>query len=118
MQSDWERWGDPAPGGVGAVRRLGLWPVFIREQVTERDPGVRQRYTVLSPHLFHSYDGEVVVNGQPDGSTRIEWTVAFTPRFPGSGRILRAGFSFTIAQLVGRLARAAETLQTDPDHTK
>lgn len=118
MQSAWERWGDPAPGGVGAVRRVGLWPVFIREQVTEWDPGARQRYTVLSPHLFNSYDGEVVVNTRSDGSTRIQWTVEFTPRLRGSGRLLRAAFSFTIAQLVSRLARAAESAQTDPQHTK
>ena len=26
MQSGWERQGDPAPGGIGAVRKVGTWP--------------------------------------------------------------------------------------------
>ena len=33
--SDWEREGDPAPGGVGAIRRLGRAPAFSREQIVE-----------------------------------------------------------------------------------
>ena len=31
MQSSWERQGDPAPGGIGAVRKVGTWPFLVRE---------------------------------------------------------------------------------------
>ena len=45
--SVWEREGDPAPGGVGAIRRLGRWPAFGREQtgLSARDRArLRRRY--------------------------------------------------------------------------
>src|SRR5205814_5153718 len=34
-QSFWERTGDPAPGGVGAIRRLGLRPMVGREETVD-----------------------------------------------------------------------------------
>ena len=32
LQSSWARQGDPAPGGVGAVRRVGMWPLLVQEE--------------------------------------------------------------------------------------
>src|SRR4051812_24196695 len=44
-RSEWEREGDPAPGGVGAIRRLGRWPMFTREQIVEYEPPSHLAYT-------------------------------------------------------------------------
>jgi len=32
LQSSWARQGDPAPGGVGAVRKVGMWPLLVQEE--------------------------------------------------------------------------------------
>src|SRR5271163_138129 len=35
VQSSWVRQGDPAPGGVGAIRKVGLWPILVQEETVE-----------------------------------------------------------------------------------
>lgn len=107
-RTTWERWGDPAPGGVGAVRRLGLWPFIIRELITAYERGKRQEYTVLTPHLFSAYIGGVVLSRRNDGGTRITWSVDFTPRFSVLGSVSTFALSRVIGQLVQKLARAAD----------
>ena len=37
-ESFWEREGTPAPGGVGAIKRLGGKPIYSREETVEYDP--------------------------------------------------------------------------------
>ena len=40
IQSSWARQGDPAPAGVGAVRKIGMWPFLVQEETVEyeQDP--------------------------------------------------------------------------------
>jgi hypothetical protein len=108
-QTGWDRWGSPAPGGAGALRRLGLWPVFIRELITSYDRGLRQEYTVLKPHLFTAYLGAITLSRRHDGGTRIAWSVEFTPRFAVLGPVTAFVLSRMIKRLTEQLARAAET---------
>ena len=50
-----EREGDPAPDGVGAIRRFGF-PVYkSREQVLEFDPPTHFAYTLLSGLPLRDY---------------------------------------------------------------
>jgi hypothetical protein len=109
VQTSWDRWGSPAPGGIGAVRRLGLWPLFIRELITSYDRGRRQEYTVLTPHLFTAYLGAITLSRGHDGGTRITWSVEFTPRFAVLGPVNAFVLSHVIKRLTEKLARAAET---------
>jgi hypothetical protein len=32
VQSSWEQQGESEPAGVGAVRRVGMWPFLMREK--------------------------------------------------------------------------------------
>jgi hypothetical protein len=111
-QTAWERWGSPAPGGIGAVRRLGLWPMYIREQITSYDRGHHQEYTVLSPHMFRDYLGRVTVFSPGDTGTLITWHVEFTPRFAPLGPPTHRVLSRVIERLASRLAHAADTAWT------
>jgi hypothetical protein len=104
----WERWGSPAPGGAGAVRRLGLWPIFIREQITSYQRGDHQEYTVLSPHLFRDYVGRVTVFSPGGTGTLITWQVEFTTRFAAFGVPTHRVLSRVIERLAARLAHAAD----------
>lgn len=108
----WARWGNPAPGGRGAVRQLGLWPVYIRELITSHQRGQYQEYTVLSPNLFTHYLGRINLSGRPDGGALITWTVEFTPRCAVLGPIARFALSRIIERLARRLACAADNLAT------
>jgi hypothetical protein len=49
VQSSWERQGNPAPGGIGAVRKVGLWPLLMREETIEYEQDHRHVYKFVGP---------------------------------------------------------------------
>ncbi len=86
-RSTWEREGDPAPGGVGAIRKLGQWPLFGREEILEYSPPHHTAYTVLSGVPMRDHRAEIDLS--PDGTgTVIAWRSQFVPTIPGSGALL------------------------------
>ncbi|ORA11420.1 SRPBCC family protein [Mycobacterium arosiense] len=107
-QTRWERWGQPAPAGPGAVRRVGLWPGFIREQILSRDSH-GQTYTVITPVTFRCYHGAVHITPASPG-TDIDWQVQFVPRAAAAGPFLHKALQYVIAGLLAKLAAQAESL--------
>lgn len=109
VKSWWEREGTPAPGGVGAIRALGLKGVGSREEILEYDPPTHLAYTVLSGLPVSSYRADVRLT--PDGAgTRIEWSGTFTPKYAWTTPALRVFLTSTIKSFVRRLAKYAEQL--------
>ena len=49
LQSSWEQQGDPAPAGVGAVRKVGCWPSTMREKTVEYEQDRRHVYELIGP---------------------------------------------------------------------
>ncbi len=105
--ASWEREGNPAPGGAGAIRRLGRWPMFGREQVVASEPPSHHAYTTLSGNPVRNYRADVslVPNGY---GTLITWSAAFEPRIPGTGRLLEGIYRRLIGSVARRLAAYAE----------
>jgi uncharacterized protein YndB with AHSA1/START domain len=107
VKSWWEREGTPAPGGVGAIRGLGLKGLGSREEILAYDPPTHHAYTILSGLPVRSYRADVRLT--PDGNgTRIEWSGTFTPKFPGTGAGLQLFLRSTISGFVRRLSKYAE----------
>ena len=105
--SRWERLGDPAPGGVGAVRAPGRAPLLTREEIVEYDPPRRLAYTIVSGVPVRDHLGTVECTPLPGGGTRIDWRGSFVPALPGAGAPLRLAAAGVIGFLARRLARAA-----------
>jgi uncharacterized protein YndB with AHSA1/START domain len=106
VRSWWEREGTPAPGGVGAIRALGLGRVGSREEIVAYAPPTHMAYTILSGLPVRDYRADVRLT--PDGTgTRIEWSGTYTPKVPGTGGALRLFLLATIGSFVRRLARHA-----------
>lgn len=106
VRSWWERQGTPAPGGVGAIRALGMKRVGSREEIVGYDPPRHLAYTILSGLPVRDYRADVRLT--PDGTgTCIEWSGQFTPKVPGTGPLLRLFLLRTIGGFVRRLARYA-----------
>jgi len=103
------REGTPAPDGVGAIKKLGSWPVFSREETVEYDPPRRYAYTILSGQPVRNYKAIVELTPQR-GGTAIHWTASFDPKVPGSGPIVRRFFKTTITGVAKRLAKHAEVV--------
>jgi uncharacterized protein YndB with AHSA1/START domain len=107
----WVREGDPAPGGVGAIRKLGTRLVGTREQILEFEPPNYLAYTILGRQPMRDY--RAIVSLDPDeGGTRITWAGAFEPVVPGTGGLIAWLLKRMVGQMVRGLARYAEK-QTD-----
>jgi hypothetical protein len=86
--SEWEREGDPAPGGVGAIRRLGRPPVSASEQILEYHPPHHLAYTILRGLPVRGYHADIDLLPGANGGTTIRWSGAFEPKVPGTGALL------------------------------
>ncbi|MGH3436366.1 MAG: SRPBCC family protein [Sciscionella sp.] len=106
--SEWETEGDPAPGGVGAVRKVGTWPIFVRERVLEHEPDRKHVYTLVGRTPARDYRAEVTLVPRADGGTELEWRGRFTERVPGTGLVVRFVLYRAVRLVCARLVRAAE----------
>jgi uncharacterized protein YndB with AHSA1/START domain len=99
--SDWAREGDPTPGGVGAIRRLGRPPAFALEQILEYDPPRHLAYTIVRGLPVRGYHADIDLVAAADGGTTIRWSGAFEPKVPGTGAL--------VAVVLGRILHGYAT---------
>ena len=109
MQSGWEREGDPAPGGIGAVRKVGMWPLLVREQTVEYEQDRRHVYELIGPRTpAKGYRGEAIFTPNASGGTDLYWKGSFTEAIPGTGPMMRAILRGAISFFSARLVTEAE----------
>ncbi|SFP69983.1 Polyketide cyclase / dehydrase and lipid transport [Amycolatopsis arida] len=117
LQSGWVRHGDPPPAGVGAVRRVGLWPVLLQERTVEYEPDRRHVYAFTGRIIpARDYRAEALFTPNAAGGTDLRWRGTFTAARPLVGavtlRLLHAAIRFLSARLV-RAAERAEHRDAD-----
>jgi hypothetical protein len=103
----WEREGIPAPGGAGAIRKLGRWPMFGREQIVAFEPPSHHAYTMVSGNPVRNYRADVTLEPDGDG-TLITWSATFEPSIPGTGSLVERTYRTLIGSFARRLAAYAE----------
>jgi hypothetical protein len=103
-------WSSEQPGGgAGAVRLVTIGPVTVRERVLAEEPGIHHAYSIESVFPVRDHRADVwFTSGQ--AGTVIKWTSSFTPKFPGSGALLRMGLRFGVTRLAKALAAAPDDL--------
>jgi uncharacterized protein YndB with AHSA1/START domain len=106
--TEYEREGDPAPDGVGAIRRFTLRRVTTREQVVLFEPPSRFGYELLSGIPVRNYRADVTLTDAGDGGTNIHWESRFDARFRGTDALVRAGIAKVLRDISKQLAVAAE----------
>jgi hypothetical protein len=108
FQSSWEQKGDP-PGAIGAVRRVGTWPVFMREKTVEYEKDRRHVYELIGPRSpAHDYRAEATFTANASGGTDLIWRGSFTEGVRGTGPLMRAVMGGAIRILSALLVKAAE----------
>ena len=105
--SSYARQGADAPGGVGAIRKLGLGPLSSREEIVVYEPPGHLAYVLLTGQGWHHYRADVHLNPLPTGGTRIVWTGCFQAPL-GLRRPLTAAFRRLVGGFARRLAARAE----------
>ena len=109
VQSSWARQGDPAPGGIGAIRKVGMWPMLVQEETVEYEQDRRHVYKLVGPASpAKDYFGEVVFTPNASGGTDIHWSGSFIEGVPGTGRVMRAALGGAVRYFAGRLVKEAE----------
>jgi uncharacterized protein YndB with AHSA1/START domain len=106
VRSWWAREGEPPPGGIGAIRALGLGRIGSREEIVAYDPPRHLAYTLLSGLPVRSYRADVHIEPHGPGS-RIEWSGSFTPKVAGTAALLRLFLVATVGGFARRVARFA-----------
>ena len=109
VQSSWARQGDPPPDGVGAVRKIGMWHMFVQEEIVVYEQDRRHGYKLVAPATpAKDYYSEVVFTPTATGGTDIRWAGTFIEGVPGTGPVMRASLGGAIKFIVSRLVKAAE----------
>jgi hypothetical protein len=109
VQSSWARQGDPAPGGIGAIRKIGMWPMLVQEETVEYEQDRRHVYKLVGPASpAKDYFGEVVFTPNAAGGTDMRWSGSFTEGVPGTGPVMRAALGGAVRYFAGRLVKEAE----------
>jgi hypothetical protein len=107
-RSSWERQGDPSPGGIGAVRRLGLWPVVVREETVAYEQDRLHGYALRTAAPIRDYRAEVRFEPRDGGGTDVVWEGTFAELIPGTGPLAERVMRLILRSLTRRLVRAAE----------
>jgi uncharacterized protein YndB with AHSA1/START domain len=105
-KSSLDKEGDPAPNGIGAVRRLVLVGPPILEEVVGYERPSYFAYKAIKGLPVKEHLGEVRLTEAKDDTTRVNYTISYTPSIPGPavGLILK--------QAVGGLLRGiAKTVE-------
>ena len=106
FRSWWEREGEQAPGGVGAVRRLGMRGASSREEIVAYDPPRHLAY-IWPTRIVRGYRADVHLE-PVGGGTHIVWTGSFTPTALGPAPVMLRFFRMTVGGFARRLAAYAE----------
>jgi uncharacterized protein YndB with AHSA1/START domain len=109
VQATWARQGEPAPGGIGAIRKVGMWPVLVQEETVEYEQDRRHVYALIAPSTpVKNYRAEFLLTPNANGGTDIRWSGSFTEGVSGTGPIMLAVMRGAIQFFASRLVKAAE----------
>ncbi|MUL64536.1 hypothetical protein BOO86_08695 [Mycobacterium sp. CBMA 234] len=103
------RWSSTHPAGGGAVRLVTIGPLTVRERVLAEEPGRHHAYSIETVFPMRDHRADVWFTADQTG-TLIRWNSSFTPKFRGTGGLLRIGLKFGVQQLAQALIAAAEAL--------
>jgi hypothetical protein len=121
--SRWKEWtwmtrsyllreGDPAPDGVGALRRFAFGPGGSSEEVVAWDPPRHLGYVAVKGLPVRHYRADVHL--EDDGSgTIVTWRCSVEPRIPGTGALLRLGLRSLVRGFARGVCRYADQLDLE-----
>jgi uncharacterized protein YndB with AHSA1/START domain len=106
-KSELERQGEPAPNGVGAIRKLSAVGPPLREEVVAYESPTRFSYKLLSGLPVRDHLGTVELTAR-DGGTRVVYAVRTTPTVPLVGAVVVAAVKLGVGQLLGGIVKESE----------
>jgi uncharacterized protein YndB with AHSA1/START domain len=106
-KAELEREGEPAPNGVGAIRKLTAVGPALREEVLAYEAPSRFSYTLLSGLPVRDHVGTVELKGD-GGRTSMVYAVRTQPTIPVVGVVVIAAIKQGIKGLIDGVAKESE----------
>ena len=72
------REGEPAPNGVGALRRIKVRPLTFEEEITAYERPTRLDYLIVKLNVPFKHDGGSITLSPDPGGTRVDWRSSFS----------------------------------------
>jgi uncharacterized protein YndB with AHSA1/START domain len=70
--------GDPAPNGVGALRRIKVRPLVFEEEITAYERPSRLDYLIVKLNVPFQHDGGSITLSPEGGGTRVDWRSSYS----------------------------------------
>jgi hypothetical protein len=106
-KSELEREGEPAPNGLGAIRKLTVVGPPLREEVIAYEPDERFSYKLLSGLPVRDHVGTVKLTAGGNGTEMI-YAVRTQPTLPLVGPIVVAVVKQAVKGLVDGIVKESE----------
>jgi uncharacterized protein YndB with AHSA1/START domain len=106
-KSELEREGEPAPNGLGAIRKLSAVGPPLREEVIAYEPDERFSYKLLSGLPVRDHVGTVELSAGA-GGTEMVYAVRTQPTVPVVGPVVIAAVKQAVKGLIDGIAKESE----------
>jgi uncharacterized protein YndB with AHSA1/START domain len=106
-KSELEREGEPAPNGLGAIRKLSAVGPPLREEVIAYEPDERFSYKLLSGLPVRDHVGTVKLSAGA-GGTEMVYAVRTQPTVPVVGPVVVAVVKQAVKGLIDGIAKESE----------
>ena len=106
------REGDPAPNGLGALRRIKVTPLVFEEEITAFDRPKRLDYLIVKLNIPFEHQGGSIRLAAEGEATAVDWRSTFTVPTPLIGGleervwvpVLNRGFRRVLEDVERRLS--------------
>jgi len=113
--SELVRQGDPAPNGVGALRRIKVWPLTFEEEITAYERPTRLDYLIVKLNAPLEHDGgSITLTPEGDG-TRVDWRSKFAVPTPLVGGVQEVIWQPVLARGFRRSLEDVERILAERD---
>jgi ribosome-associated toxin RatA of RatAB toxin-antitoxin module len=84
-RSELLRGGNPAPNGVGALRRIKVFPLVFEEEITTYERPSKLDYLIVKLNIPFRHDGGSITLAADGDATMVDWRSSFSVPTPVIG---------------------------------
>jgi uncharacterized protein YndB with AHSA1/START domain len=102
------REGDPAPNGLGALRRIEARPLTFEEEITAYERPSRLDYLIVKLNVPFEHHGGSIRLSREGEATHVDWRSTFTVPIPIIGRAIEVPWMMTLRRGFHRVLEDVE----------
>jgi uncharacterized protein YndB with AHSA1/START domain len=110
--SELVREGDPAPNGVGALRRIKARPLTFDEEITAYERPTRLDYLIVKLGVPFQHHGGTIRLSPEEGGTHADWRSSFTVPVAVVGPAIEIPWLMTLRRGFQRVLEDVERMLT------